>query len=69
MDALTNSVWNSCAVNVPVTVKLPVNVSVVLSKYEPVAPLSAVMLVSLVSTLPAIDPEKLVIEPDISEAI
>ena len=29
IEALTNSVWNSCAVIVPVTVKSPVNVSVV----------------------------------------
>mgnify|MGYP007029127668 CR=1 FL=1 len=52
----------------PVTVKLPVNVSVVLSKYDPVAPLSDEILLSLVFTLPAIEPEKLVIDPDISDA-
>ena len=36
-DEETNSVTNSCAVRVPVTVKLPVRVSVVLSRYDDVA--------------------------------
>jgi len=52
-----------------VTVKSPVNVCVVLSKYEPVAPLSDPILLSLFSNLADTDPEKLVIDPEISEAI
>ena len=48
-DDVIYSVLNSCAVIVPVTVKLPDNVSVVLDKYDDVCAVKVAILVEFVS--------------------
>ena len=55
MEAETNSVWNSWAVIVPVTVKSPSKVSVVFSKNEPVAEVKSAMEAEFVAISVAIE--------------